>query len=637
MFRKISTILSITLLSAAYLQAQVGIGTISPTSTLDVRGSISCGYRAFSSATTAAISDNTLVFTGVSAATLTLPDATTCSGRVYWVKSTSTNASTLTIATTASQTIDGLSSWTLAQTNKVLSLVSNGTNWLISTESLPGNGTAWIPGGNNVVSTQNFGTTSNFDLPVLTNNIERLRVTAGGNVGVGTSTFNGTNPEKFVVDAGTTSSVNAIVGKGTINNYLQLNIQNMSAGTSASSDVVATADNGNETSNYVDMGINSSTNTSGVMGAANDAYLYNLGQNFLLGTGTAAKSLVFMTGGTAQSTNERMRIDGSGNVGIGTNAPTANLHVSNSGSVTNNIAQFFTPNLATTNATYLKLGKSLSNGDQADIVYNWTGANNAANYLGFSFYGKPIFMALTNAGNLGLGTTTFNGTNPEKLVVDAGVTSSVNAIVGKGNINNYLQLNIQNSSSGTAASSDVVATADNGSETTNYIDMGINGSGNTSTVFGNADDAYLYNVGQNLLLGTSTAGKSLVFMTGGSTQSTNERMRIDGTGNVGIGTTSATSLLDVNGSVSAAITTTNTNITLGSTNYTVILTSSTPTVTLPAAAAANTRRIYIIVNQTNTARSISNYKDFTNSTASTIAANSSITIQSDGSNWYRIQ
>jgi len=258
-------------------------------------------------------------------------------------------------------------------------------------------------------------------------------------------------------------------------------------------------------------------------------------------------------------------------------------------------------------------------------VYNWTGANNAANYLGFSFYGKAIFMALTNAGNLGVGTTTFNATNPEKLVVDAGVTSSVNAIVGKGNINNYLQLNIQNSSTGTAASSDVVATADNGSETTNYIDMGINGSGNTSTVFGNADDAYLYNVGQNLLLGTSTAGKSLVFMTGGSTQSTNERMRIDGTGNVGIGTTSATSLLDVNGSVSAAITTTNANITLGSTNYTVILTSSTPTVTLPAAAAANTRRIYIIVNQTNAARSISNYKDFTNNTASTIAANSSIT------------
>ena len=96
------------------------------------------------------------------------------------------------------------------------------------------------------------------------------------------------------------ASVNAIVGRGSINSYLQLNIQNQSAGTSASSDVVATANNGDETTNYVDMGINGGNYAGGVMGAANDSYLYNVGQNFLIGTGTAAKSLVFMTGGTSQ-------------------------------------------------------------------------------------------------------------------------------------------------------------------------------------------------------------------------------------------------------------------------------------------------------------------------------------------------
>ena len=65
-------------------------------------------------------------------------------------------------------------------------------------------------------------------------------------------------------------------------------------------------------------------------------------------------------------------------------------------------------------------------------------------------------------------------------------------------------------------------------------------------LFGGVNDAYLYNVGQNLLIGTSTAAKSLVFMTGGSTQSTNERMRIDGTGNVGIGTNNPGNKLEVN-------------------------------------------------------------------------------------------
>jgi hypothetical protein len=145
---------------------------------------------------------------------------------------------------------------------------------------------------------------------------------------MGTATFNATNPEKLLVDAGTTTSVNAIVGKGSIDSYLQLNIQNNSSGTSASSDVVATANNGSETTNYIDMGINGGSNASGIMGAANDAYLYNVGQNLLLGTGTASKSVVFMTGGTSQSTNERMRIDGSGNVGIGTNAPAQKFHLS---------------------------------------------------------------------------------------------------------------------------------------------------------------------------------------------------------------------------------------------------------------------------------------------------------------------
>lgn len=91
--------------------------------------------------------------------------------------------------------------------------------------------------------------------------------------------------------------------------------------------------------------------------------------------------------------------------------------------------------------------------------------------------------------------------------------------------------------------------------------MGINSSGNTSNVFGAANDAYLYNVGQNLLIGTSTSGKSLVLMTGGTTQSTNERMRIDGTGRVGIGNNSPTSTLHVTGSMAMAITTKTANYT----------------------------------------------------------------------------
>jgi len=220
----------------------------------------------------------------------------------------------------------GVQTGTNTSTDSVLTIASGVVKKLpASTFSAASN--SWNLGGNTVSTIKNIGTVDNNHLPFITNNTERMRLSNTGNLGIGTSTFNSTYPEKLVVDAGTTSSVNAIVGKGSINSYLQLNIQNQSAGTNASSDVVATADNGDETTNYVDMGINSSTNNSGIMGGVNDSYLYNIGQNFLIGTGSASKSLVFMTGGTTQSSNERMRIDGNGKVGIGTTSPTAALHL----------------------------------------------------------------------------------------------------------------------------------------------------------------------------------------------------------------------------------------------------------------------------------------------------------------------
>lgn len=179
-----------------------------------------------------------------------------------------------------------------------------------------------------------------YNFQVGTSEIMRLQ---NMNVSIGSSTFDATNPEKLLVNAGTTNSVNAIYSRGTVNNYLQFNIQNQSAGANASSDVVATANNGSETTNYIDMGINSSAYTGNVMGGANDAYLYNMGQDLLIGAGSAGSAVSILTGGTNQATNERVRIDGNGNVGIATIAPAAKLDVAGTvklgtaGTVLNNI------------------------------------------------------------------------------------------------------------------------------------------------------------------------------------------------------------------------------------------------------------------------------------------------------------
>ncbi|HTE32679.1 MAG TPA: hypothetical protein VK666_20000, partial [Chryseolinea sp.] len=159
-----------------------------------------------------------------------------------------------------------------------------------------------------------------------TSEIMRLQ---SGRMSVGSNAFDPTNPEKLLIDAGTTSSYNLMTGKGSIDNYLQINVKNGSAGTSASSDMVASSNNGTELVNYIDMGINSSgySNTSlPVLGGANTAYLYSTGNDFVIGNATAAKPIRFFTGGTANA-NERVRIDGTGKVGIANLAPSEALDV----------------------------------------------------------------------------------------------------------------------------------------------------------------------------------------------------------------------------------------------------------------------------------------------------------------------
>ncbi|HVM90896.1 MAG TPA: hypothetical protein VMU11_03300, partial [Verrucomicrobiae bacterium] len=133
----------------------------------------------------------------------------------------------------------------------------------------------------------------------------------------------------------------------------------------------------------------------------------------------------------------------------------------------------------------------------------------------------------------------------------------------QGTTNTYLQVNLQNSSTGTQASSDYVATADNGDDSNYYIDFGINGSGYNSPDFtiNGPDDGYLYVNGGNLTLGTASSA-DVVFHTGG-TLSENERMRITSEGFVGIGTASPVALLDVAGDAHVGGTLSVDNLTVG--------------------------------------------------------------------------
>lgn len=85
------------------------------------------------------------------------------------------------------------------------------------------------------------------------------------------------------------------------------------------------------------------------------------------------------------------------------------------------------------------------------------------------------------------------------------------------NVDSYVQTNLQNTSSGVNASSDVVATADNGNDTVNYVDVGINSSTFNSPSYPNMgpNDTYEIGAGGHHHIVASSIGKKIKFSTSG--------------------------------------------------------------------------------------------------------------------------
>ena len=105
----------------------VGIGTTAPNSTLHAGGSLALGYRATSSLRTLDETDYTVECI-TNSFTLTLPTSIGITGRVYNIKNSGTG--TITVATTSSQLIDGLTTQ-IVLTGNNMQVQSNGTNWII--------------------------------------------------------------------------------------------------------------------------------------------------------------------------------------------------------------------------------------------------------------------------------------------------------------------------------------------------------------------------------------------------------------------------------------------------------------------------------------------------------------------------
>jgi len=386
------------------------------------------------------------------------------------------------------------------------------------------------PGVNDMPTALTFSTTADGAAAVT----ERMRIDSSGNVGIGTSSpvtkfeVAGTSSLSWTVTAsvsGTTMTVTAVTS-GTIANgdlvfgvniqpYTRITALGTGTGgvgtytvsvsqTSASGSVSGAAVYANTLIRITDTdtSVNSGQPTGGLQFFTSDVSAPTAGVGAYVAAlselGTPDTALVFGTrdnGGGGIDANERMRIDSSGNVGIGV---TPSAWLAGSQAIQNSSGSF------------------------------WQ-FNNTSIYIGQNYY--------TNSSSQRIYSTTAGATEYQQT---AGAHIWFNAVSGTaGNVITFTQAMSLNSVGNLAIGTTTIATgytSGNGSLTLqNAKSLALNNASNTwsTTTTGGA---ITYFTDNNLYIDAKDSASNVVFRVNGAT----ERMRIDSSGNVGIGTASLT-------------------------------------------------------------------------------------------------
>ena len=398
----------------------------------------------------------------------------------------------------------------------------------------------------------------------LSANTGALQVWGDGSI-TGNLYVGGTQTVAGNLTSGNSSTTNSTVTNnlyvgGTINGAF---VGTITGGAAQANIALMTYQQVNSTNNtfYVNFGANSITSNSNVYVNSSLSYFASNGQlnattfsGAVVATTITASSTLNVTGATTATTISTggLQAVAIGNVTPGTAAfttATANgLQAVAIGNTTPGTATFTTlsaTGVVTANTTTNNQYYTTTGAGQIALTSGTTGTINNFN-IGGTTAGTGAFTTITTTGTITSGGnivansgTASTSTTTGALIVNGGTGVSGNAYVGgvvyggpvqstvgltnplavfTGSYNNYAQVQIQNTNTGTNVSADFVATAPNGTDTANYIDMGINGNNYSvaSWTISGANDGYLYVDGGNLTVGTDTVGKSVAIHIGGT-------------------------------------------------------------------------------------------------------------------------
>ena len=211
-----------------------------------------------------------------------------------------------------------------------------------------------------------------------------------------------------------------------------------------------------------------------------------------------------------------------------------------------------------TDTSTINLTTGAQSGDVLELVaykaYNLATPSAVGNFTvggNLTVTGNESVSTLIATTAIGIGSTYTTATTlPYPVTINAvgssptpGLSFCIADITA--NQNGYSQFHLRNSNTGSNASGDLVITTDNGTDTTNFIDLGINNTGfsTSSWTINGSLDGYLYSSNTNFSVGVAFTNRYLSFFAGG-TLAANEKMRMTDTG-VGIGTTNTSNTLQV--------------------------------------------------------------------------------------------